>query len=317
MSKTRPHTPPSTASTAETAPSPALRGDLYARVTAKIVADLERGVRPWAKPWSTAQAGVHISRPLRANGQPYRGVNVLLLWAEADARGYRASIWMTYKQAAALGGQVRRGEHGTLVVYADRFTKTETTEDGSETERAIAFLKGYTVFNVEQIDGLPAVYRQNVAPPSPALPEVLPAAEAFFAATGATVRHGGDRAFYAPAPDAIQMPPRAAFRDAESYAATLAHELTHWTGHESRLARSFGARFGNEAYAVEELVAELGAAFLCADLGLTLDPREDHAAYLASWLQVLKADSRAIFTAASQAQRAADFLHSLQPEALT
>jgi antirestriction protein ArdC len=296
----------------QTTPNP--RGDVYARVTAKIVADLEAGIRTWARPWNAAHAAGHVSRPLRANGTPYRRINVLLLWAEAEEKNYTAPIWMTYRQAAELGAQVRKGEHGALVVYADHFTTTETGDDGEESERSIPFMKGYTVFNVEQIDGLPAHYTARAAEPTGPLP-CLPAAEAFFAATGAEVHHGGNRAFYSPSQDLVQMPPRDSFCDAESYAAVLAHELTHWTSHPTRLARSLGKRFGDHAYAAEELIAELGAAFLCADLGIAATPREDHAGYLAHWLQVLKADSRAIFTAASQAQRAVDHLHSLQAQA--
>ena len=290
------------------------RVDVYARVTEKIVADLEAGVRPWARPWNAGHAAGPVSRPLRANGTPYRGINVLLLWVEAQARNYTAPIWMTYRQAQAIGAQVRKGETGALVVFADHITKTETNDKGEEAERQIAFMKGYTVFNVEQIDGLPAHYTARAVVPIAALPR-LEAAEAFFAATGADIRHGGNRAFYAPGLDRVQMPPRDSFRDAESHAATLAHELTHWTSHATRLDRSLGKRFGDAAYAAEELIAEMGAAFLCADLGIASEPRDDHAGYLASWLKVLTADSRAIFTAATQAQRAADYLHSLQPQA--
>jgi antirestriction protein ArdC len=218
---------------------------------------------------------------------------------------------MTYRQADALGAHVRKGEHGSLVVYADRYKKTEANERGEEVEREIPFMKAYTVFNVEQIDDLPARY----VPAPVQLPEplrLIEEAETFFAATGATFRHGGNRAFYAPSQDVIQLPPAESFRDAQSYAATKAHELIHWTGHQSRTAREFGKRFGDSAYAREELVAELGAAFLCADLGLSAEPREDHAAYLAHWLKVLQEDKRAIFSAAAHAQRAADFLHARQ-----
>lgn len=172
-------------------------------------------------------------------------------------------------------------------------------------------MKAYTVFNVEQIEGLPAQYQPTPAPDVAPLP-LIEDAEAFFTGTGAVFRHGGNQAFYAPAADFIQLPPPEAFRDAESYAATKAHELTHWTGHKDRMAREFGKRFGDKAYAFEELVAELGSAFLCADLGVTPETREDHASYLAHWLDVLKSDKRAIFTAAAHAQRAADYLHSLQ-----
>lgn len=299
-----------TTKTTATAGQP-VKADVYARVTDRIIKDLEHGARPWMKPWSAANTEGRIELPIRHNGTPYRGMNVLLLWGEAVDRGFQSPQWMTYKQAQELGGQVRKGETGSLVVYADRYTKTETDEQGQEAEREIAFMKGYTVFNTEQIDGLPAQYQHTPRPALPAV-ELHQAAEEFFARTGATVRHGGNRAFYAPGGDFVQMPHPEAFKDAESYAAIKAHELIHWTGHTSRNAREFGKRFGDRAYAFEELVAELGAAFLCADLGITPEVRDDHAAYLAHWLQVLKEDKRAIFTAAAHAQRAADTLHSLQ-----
>lgn len=293
-----------------------MKSDIYQRVTDQIVATLETGVRPWMKPWSAEHAAGRITRPLRYNGVPYQGINVLMLWGAALEKGYSAPIWLTFKQALALGGAVRKGERGSLVVFASTITRIESdAETGEESERDIPFLKGYTVFNAEQIDGLPA---QFLAPASPRLDPVqrIEHAESFFAAAGAIVRHGGDRALYSVSNDHVQMPHFETFRDAESYYATLAHELTHWTRHPSRLARDFGRkRFGDEGYAMEELVAELGAAFLSADLDLTLEPRPDHASYIASWLKVLKGDKRAIFTAASHAQRAADFLSKAQHRA--
>lgn len=294
------------------------RPEIYQRVTDSIVASLEAGVRPWIKPWSGGHAAGRIMRPLRGNGEPYRGINVIMLWSAAMEKGYTAPNWLTFKQAQALGGMVRKGERGSLVVYASTFSRTEADEaTGEEQERAIPFLKGYTVFNAEQIDGLPARF---LAPAAPCLDPIerIAHAEAFFAATGATVRHGGNQAYYSMASGHVQMPPFEAFRDAESYYATLAHELTHWTRHPSRLERDFGRkRFGDAGYAMEELVAELGAAFLCADLDLTPEPRPDHAAYIGNWLTVLKDDRRAIFTAASHAQRAADFLSKPNPAVRT
>jgi antirestriction protein ArdC len=290
------------------------RKDVYTRVTERIVADLEQGVRPWLKPWHAEHAAGKITRPLRHNGTPYRGMNVLLLWGEAVAKGYAAPIWMTYKQAQELGGQVRKGEHGALVVYANSISKTETNEKGEDVEREIPFMKGYTVFNVEQVDDLPAHYYVQPENPLP-LSERLESAEAFMAATRADIRHGGNSAYYAPARDTVQLPPFEAFKDRESYYATALHELTHWTKHATRLNRNFeGKRFGDTGYAREELVAELGAAFLCADLGITPEVRDDHAAYLGHWLAVLKEDKRAIFSAAAHAQRAADYLCGLQPQ---
>jgi len=239
-----------------------------------------------------------------------------MLWSEAIEKGYASPIWMTYKQALDLKANVRKGEHGSLVVYADKIIRTETdSKTGENAERAIPFMKGYTVFNVEQIDGLPEHYYGKPAPRTETV-QRIERAESFFAATGAKVVHGGSRACYVPSTDNVHMPCIDFFRDSESYYATLAHEVTHWTRHTSRLDRAFGRkRFGDEGYAMEELVAELGSAFLSADLELTPEVREDHAAYLASWIQVLKDDKRAIFTAASHAQRAADFLHSLQKPA--
>jgi len=293
-----------------------LKQDIYARITAKIVAALEDGVRPWVRPWNAEHAAGRITRPLRHNGQPYAGINVLSLWASASVQGFTAPIWMTYRQAVELDGHVRKGEKGSPVVYANSITCTETdTDRGVDVARAIHFLKGYTVFNVEQIDGLPAQYTASASPRLDVSARIA-RAERFFGVTGATIAHGGNRAFYRPSTDSIVLPLFETFRDADSYYATLAHEMTHWTAHESRLARDFGTkRFGSEGYAIEELVAELGAAFLCADLDLTLEPRDDHAAYIASWLNVLRADSRAIFAAASHAQRTSSTAYSRPPPA--
>ena len=289
------------------------RTDIYTRITDQIVTELENGVRPWLKPWNAEHAAGRITRPLRHNGIPYQGINTVMLWSAAVAAGYAAPVWMTFKQAQELGAHVRKGEKGSLVVYANTITRTELDVDtGDEAEREISFMKGYTVFNVEQVEGLPA---QFYAPAQPRLDPVqrIDHAECFFAATGADIRHGGNRAYYSVTDDHVQMPPFETFKDAESYYATLAHECTHWTRHPSRLERDFGRkRWGDEGYAMEELVAELGSAFLSADLDLTPEPRDDHAAYIASWLKVLKDDKRAIFTAASHAQRAADFLNGLQ-----
>jgi antirestriction protein ArdC len=289
-----------------------LTKDVYTRVTDRIIADLEQGIRPWMKPWAAEHTAGRINRPLRHNGTPYRGMNILLLWGEAMAKGYIAPIWMTFKQALELDAHVRKGEHGSLVVFANTVTKKEITEDGQDVEREIPFMKGYAVFNVEQIDGLPAHYYAKPENPLP-LSERIETADRFINATGAAIFHAGNSAFYAPARDLIQLPPFEAFRDKESYYATALHELTHWTKHENRLSRDFGRqRFGDAGYAREELVAELGSAFLCANIGITPEIREDHADYIGHWLSVLKQDKRAIFSAAAHAQRAADFLNGLQ-----
>ncbi len=292
------------------------RADIYARITERIVADLEKGTRPWVQPWHAGKASGRATRPLRHNGQPYSGLNVLLLWSEAVARGFSSSIWMTFRQANELGAHIRKGESGATVVYASRFTKTEVDAAGGEVERDIPFLKAYTVFNCEQIEGLPDHYCQRPEPPADPLPRIEHA-DRFFANTGAVIRHGGPTAFYAPGPDIIQLPDHQCFRDAESYVAVLGHECIHWAGAAHRLNRDL-SRYQKDLTerAREELIADIGACFLCADLGIVpeLEPRSDHASYVASWLELLGGDRRAIFQAAAHAQRAVAYLHDLQPQ---
>ena len=287
------------------------RQDVYSRITSQIVASLEQGVRPWVKPWNAEHAAGRITQPLRFNGQHYSGINILSLWMSATAQGFAAPIWMTFRQAMELNAHVRKGEKGSIVVYADAITRTEHDEEtGEDVEHEIPYLKGYTVFNVEQIDGLPDRYYAKAAPQLDPIARI-DRAEDFFAAPNATIRHGGNRAYYAQELDFVQMPSFESFHDAESYYATLAHEMTHWTKHPARLARDLGRKqWGDEGYAQEELVAELGAAFLCAHLELATEPREENASYLANWLKNLKNDTRFIFKAASHAQRAVDYLRA-------
>ena len=293
----------------------AKRGDVYERVTNRIVEELERGVRPWLQPWNAENAAGRISRPLRHNGKPYQGINVLMLWASAGMAGYACPFWLTFQQCKELGGFVKKGEHGSPVVYASTFKKTDTDDNGEESEQEIPFLKEYVVFNAEQCEGLPTHYYQLAEPPKEKV-ERIAHADAFFANTGIEIRTGGNRAYYAVGPDYVQMPPIECFRDAESHAATLGHEIVHATRHPSRLNRDLGRkRWGDAGYAMEELVAELGSAFLCADLQIMPEVREDHASYIHEWLKVLKDDKGAIFSAASHAGKAVDYLHGLQPVA--
>lgn len=277
---------------------------IYQTVTQSIIEYLKRGVRPWQKPWDTATPLL----PLRFNGVPYRGINTLILWMASEDKEYSHSTWMTFKQAKDLGGSVRKGEKGTSIVFTSKFTKKESNEEGEEQERTIPFLKSYTVFNANQIDDLPERF---------STPSVSPIAEEdrdehcdeFFEATGADLRHGGDRAFYHPHKDYIQLPQFMDFVSSEAYYATLAHESIHWTGHKSRLGRELlSFKTSPEEYAFEELVAELGSAFVCARLGLTLEVREDHASYIEHWLGILEENDRAIFRAASLASKASEFL---------
>jgi antirestriction protein ArdC len=246
-----------------------------------------------------------------ATGRRYSGINILILWDAVIEGGFSGQNWLTFRQALALGGHVRKGERGTTVVYADRFTpddeRQRAARDGDE-PAAIPFLKRFTVFNADQCDGLP----EELTTTAPAREEssILPEVEALIAATGADFRIRGDRAFYDPVGDFIQVPPPAAFFEPINWHRTACHELAHWTGHPSRLARDFSGRFGSQAYAREELVAELAGAFLCASLGVS--PTVRHADYIGSWLDVLREDDRAIVRAASAASKAADYLLSFR-----
>jgi len=284
--------------------------DLYQEVTDKLVAELEKGVRPWMKPWDNSIEGVGVL-PLRANGTPYKGMNVLLLWGTACAMGYDNPTWMTYKQASELKGQVRKGEKGTPIVFASTFSKEV---EGVDKPQKIPFLRSYTVFNIAQIDGLPEKYHTPKMPVQKPVMERFDAYDKFIGNTFAHVKEGGNRAYYSPVTDHIQLPPIAAFKSPLGYAATGLHELTHWTKHPARLDRDYGKKnWGDEGYAMEELVAEIGSAFLCASIGLAPEVQENHAAYLKSWLRALKDDKKFIFSAASAAQKAADFLWEMQP----
>jgi len=231
------------------------RLDIYTRITDRIVEDLEKGVRPWMKPWSAANIGGRITRPLRHNGLHYSGMNVLLLWSEQMSRGFASPMWMTFKQSLELGGAVRKGETGSTVVFASRFTKSEADGNGNEVDREIPFLKAYSVFNVEQIEGLPDSYYAPVATVVGPV-ERIESADRFFRNTGAVIRQGGNQAYYSPVMDYIQMPPFEAFRDAAGYAAVLSHEATHWTAAEHRVGRDL-SRYAKDRTerAREELVA--------------------------------------------------------------
>jgi len=295
------------------------RADIYQRVTDIIIRDLEQGTRSWTKPWTTTSKDSDSIRPLRHDGTPYRGINVLILWSEAIEHGYTSSTWMTYRQAQALGAQVRKGEHGATVVYAKTIERIDgDLTTGDEAVTRIPMLRAYTVFNTDQIDGLPVATPAQPSAITESVSTRIERADAFIAATRATIVHRGNRACYIPSADRIEMPPYGQFIDtppasaAEGYYATVLHELVHWTSPSHRCDRDLGKRFGDHAYAREELVAEIGAAFLCADLSITLEPRPDHAAYLGNWLAVLKSDKRAIFTAAALAQKAVDWLTGIR-----
>lgn len=284
--------------------------DIHAEITARIVAAIEtQTAGEFRLPWNRAGASGRPSNV--ASGKRYNGINVLALWVAALHSGYSRPVWGTYRQWQERGAQVRKGQKASLIVFYKTITVERDADETGEAETGERlFARASYVFNADQVDGF--------APPDPlpAAPLFAPleAADRFAARAGADIREGGTRACYSPTDDIIRMPDRTRFHGTstmsagEAYYATLMHELTHWSGAPERCARDLKHRFGSEAYAMEELVAELGAAFLCADLRITPEPRPDHASYIANWLAVLKADKKAIFTAASAAQKAVDFL---------
>ena len=290
------------------------RASLYDSVTNRIIAELEEGQLPWVQPWGRS-GGAAAALPHNAySGRSYSGINILILWGAVIEAGWPSQAWLTFRQALEAGGNVRKGERGTTVVYADRFVPKGEAErvarDGGDA-RAVAFLTSFMVFNVAQCEGL----REGLGTDPAPLPEreIVPVAEAVIAASGIDFRIGGDKAFYMPAHDYVQVPPQPAFFDQVNFYRTALHELTHATGHVSRLDRKLLNAFGSKDYAREELVAEMGSAFLCAALGI--EPSVRHADYLGSWLDVLREDNRAIFRAASLASKAADWLLTRHAEA--
>ena len=279
-----------------------------ARITQEIIARLEAGTKPWVQPWR----GVPVSRPLRACGIPYRGMNVFWLWMVADMCGYASPYWMTYNQAKTLGAQVRKGEKSTIAIFYKSYTKeVEAPDTGEKSDEARRVLKAYPVFNADQVEGLPERFH-----PAVTLDLVEPEGreaelDAYFAAIPVNLRHQGCEAYYEPTPDRVTMPPASLFSGFDHYYATLAHELSHWTGHSSRLARDLKNRFGTAAYAAEELVAELSSAMLGAELGLPVTHLDSHASYIEHWLKLLREDDRAMLTAAAKAKEASSLLLKL------
>ena len=289
------------------------RANLYHEITDRIIAELEAGRVPWVQPWGTAAAKAPLAMPKNAStNRQYSGVNVLILWGAAIERGFTAQSWLTFRQALSLGSHVRKGERGTTVVYADRFVPNDEKRRAAQTgedAQAIPFLKRFTVFNIDQCEELPDEIATAAPPPSADLIE--PTVEALIKASGISFRIGGDRAFYAPTEDLVQVPPPQAYFEPINWHRTALHELGHATGHSSRLNRDQSGSYGTKKYAFEELVAELSAAFSCASLGIM--PTVRHADYIGCWLEVLREDHRAIVRAASQASKAADYLLGFVP----
>ena len=284
------------------------RVSLYEEITNKIITDLEAGRLPWVQPWGSNGVSAPLAMPKNAGtGRGYSGINVLILWGAVVQHGFATQSWLTFRQALGLGGNVRKGERGTIVVYADRFVpddeRRRSRETGDEAV-AIPFLKRFTVFNAAQCEGLP----EDLVTVPPPVPEglIMPDVEGLIRASGVDLRLGGDKAFYAPGLDYIQTPRPESYFDPINWHRTALHELGHWTGHPSRLARDLSGGFGSKSYAREELCAEMTSAFCCATLGIV--PTVRHADYIGSWLEVLREDNRAVIRAASAASKAADYL---------
>ena len=288
-----------------TCPAPD-RASLYQEITDRIIAELETGRVPWVQPWAASNAPLAMPQNALTN-RCYSGINILILWDTVIQRGFSTQSWLTFRQALSLGGTVRKGERGTTVVYASRFTPGEAQPvktGGLDTRASIPFLKRFTVFNTDQCDGLP----ETLLPRLPPVPDdmVPPSIDALTKASGAVVRIGGDMAFYSVTHDYVQVPRPDAFLVPINFARTLAHELSHWSGSASRLGRDQSGSFGSKPYFMEECVAELSAAFVCASLGIV--PTVRHADYLGAWLDIMREDNRAIIRAASAASKTADFL---------
>jgi antirestriction protein ArdC len=282
-----------------------MKRDLYAEVSARIIAELEAGALPSIKSWSATPGA---NTPCNAvSNRPFSGSNVILLWM-AQAAGYRTPRFLTFKQALELGGHVRKGERGTKVYFVKQLEIREDADDGTST-RLVPMMREYTVFNVDQCDNLPDNVESGkpVRTRNPDTRDEL--ADEFLRSTGADIREGHGEAYFIPSRDFISMPPFEAFKGADHFYNVAYHELLHWTGHGSRLGRDLKNRFGSRNYAAEELIAELGAAFLCAEFGFDGDLR--HAGYIGHWIELLKADKRAFFTACSQASKAANYLRGL------
>lgn len=278
--------------------------ELFAQITDALLVKMEAGIIPWHKPWTAA-----TSSPHNLSGRTYRGANSFWLDLLREMKGYSAPVWLTFNQAKAAGGSIKKGEKGTAVFF---WSFSEKKNESTGKVEKLVWAKAYTVFNIDQTEDVEIAKVDPLAQPS--VFERNDAADDLIAATGAIIKHGGDRACYIPSADIIKLPVKEAFESADAYYGTAFHEIGHWTGAEKRLNRAFGKRFGDDAYAVEELVAELTASFVCAALGFDNPARDDHAAYLQGWIKVLKGDKKAFITAAGKAQAAADFILKAKAE---
>ena len=293
-------------------PSRAPRQDIHSEITNKLIAAIEADPGKPSMPWRRSSAPL-FSPNNAFTGKAYNGINIVSLWIAAEVQGFSTPVWATYRQWSQLGAQVRKGEKSSLVVFYKEY-EAEPKPDVADDDGQRRVARASYVFNASQVDG----YELPDAPAPLGPIERLDAVDRFITATGARIEHGGDRAFYRPSTDHSQMPDENLFSGTdtmtrtEGYYATIVHELTHWTAAPKRLGRQLGKRFGDAAYAAEELIAEIASAFLCSELGITQDIRTDHAQYLAQWLKLMKDDNRAIFTAAAKASEAVAYLKRSQ-----
>lgn len=290
------------------------RTDIYSEITAQLIAAIEADPGQPSLPWRRSSGPLFM--PINAlTKNAYNGINVVSLWVSAEVKNYLTPVWATYRQWLELGAQVRKDEKSSLVIFYKEF-EAEPDPGNAEDDGKRRVARASRVFNAAQVDGFASPQQSDPLGPI----ERIAAADIFVGSTGAWIEHGGERAYYRPSTDHIQMPDESAFcgtatmNRSEGYYATLVHELTHWSGAKHRLDRDMGKRFGDHSYAAEELVAEIGAAFLCSELGITQELRADHAQYLAQWLELLKGDSRAIFSAAAKASEAAAYLKRITAE---
>lgn len=284
--------------------------ELHRRITEHIARAIEAGAGEYQMPWHSS-GGKAVRSPHNPVGKyRYRGINILTLWCTQQARGFRSSEWASYRQWLTAGRQVRRGESGTptvtyseLAPFLTRFDEKKLEDAEIDAPRRLCLVQSGTVFNADQVEGA----EESVAEVE-TNSEPFPLAASLIAATGAVIRHNRAHACYVPAVDEIHLPPRSSFVSEGAYYGVAFHELTHWTGHSARCARDLGGRFGSDFYAMEELIAELGSAFLSAEVGISAAPRLDHAQYIDSWLRVLRSDTKAVFLAAGKASQATVYL---------
>lgn len=292
-----------------------MSSDTYKEITNTILAKLEAGVKPWVQSFEVKCSGPTL--PTRSNGDRYRGINVLMLWIARSAHGFTSNNWMTYKQSQELGGQVQSGSKGSLVIKYGTFQPSGANQDAASKSSTdadpaqIPYVRGYKVFNVNQIDNLPAQFYPIIEPLTADF-RSMGRVEQLIDTLGAEIAWDRSRASYDRNDDNIQMPPRGSFRNEIECYSTLLHEVAHWTGAKRRLDRQLSGRFGKEAYAMEELIAEMSAAFLCGALGVEHEPGDNTASYIAIWVMVLKGDTRAIVSAAAKAQEVADYILNIE-----